>query len=190
MAAKLRFFVAIPLSRAVEEGVGGVLAGVSKYREVRWVSKAQLHITLLFIGAMEETLVPRLEEELWKISGLAESFDVEIGGIEAFPRLDRPKVLFIPVIRGQEGFQKLKRALTNSLEGFGVEPEEKEYHPHLTLGRVKEKDDAKAAVETLQKTCPAHWEPWRADRFVLFKSQLTSNGSIYTRLREFEFGKS
>ncbi len=190
MAVTLRLFVANPLSPAVEEGVGDLLAGVSKYREVRWVSKAQLHITLRFIGALEETLVSRLEEELGKIAGLAEPFEVEIGGLGAFPQLNHPRVLFVPVTRGEEGFRKLERALLSPLKSMGVKPDEKEYHPHLTLGRVKENEDARAAVEVLQKNCPAHWEPWKADRFILFKSQLAPNGSIYTRLREFGFGKS
>ncbi|HJT24441.1 MAG TPA: RNA 2',3'-cyclic phosphodiesterase [bacterium] len=181
--------MAVPISPALVEGISGILAKVSKHRGIRWVLKAQLHITLRFIGTFEESQVPKLEQVLGEVSITGEPFEAELGGLGAFPRLDRPRVLFIPVIRGEEGFRRLEAKMTPALEGLGIKPDEKEYHPHLTLGRVRENENPRQAVEALQEACRAHWEPWKVDRFILFKSQLAPGGSVYTRLKEFEFGK-
>lgn len=187
--AALRLFVAAPLPLALENGVNELLGKVSKQKSVRWVSKTQLHITLRFIGAFEDSLMPKLEQNLREVAHSAEPFEAEIGGLGAFPRLNQARVLFLPVIGGDEGFRRLERAISMPLEGLGVKPEDKEYHPHLTLGRVRENENPRSAIQVLQEVCPAHWEPWKLDRFILFKSQLAPGGSVYTRLREFEFGK-
>ncbi|SRR5579871_3745076 len=187
--AALRLFVAVPVAPALADGIAELLAKMAKYRGVRWVSKAQLHITLRFIGDFEEKLLPKLEQGLRESALSSAPFEAEIGGLGAFPRLERPRVLFIPVLKGMEEFGSLEKKLSVLLGSFGVEPDDKEYYPHLTLGRVREKEDPEAAVKALKGTCPAHWESWKADRFILFKSQLASGGSIYTSLGDYGFGK-
>lgn len=187
--AALRLFVAAPLAPFLEEGVSGILAKVSRHRSVRWAFTAQLHITLRFIGSFEEALLPKLEQCLKEVSRSTAPFEAEIGGLNAFPRLDRPRILFVPVLRGEAGFKGLEGALTPALEKLGIKADEKEYHPHLTLGRVRENDNPGLAVQALREICPARWEPWKVDRFILFKSQLAANGSVYTRIGEFVFGE-
>lgn len=187
--AALRLFVAAPIASALEEGISGILGKVSKHRSVRWVRKPQLHITLRFIGGFEESLLPKLERALEEVALATKPFETEIGGLGAFPRLDRPRALFIPLLRGEDGFRALEKTMTPALEALGVKRDEKEYRPHLTLGRVGENENSRLAVEDLRAVCPAHWEPWMVDRFILFKSQLAQGGSIYTRMKEFVFGK-
>jgi 2'-5' RNA ligase len=186
--ASLRLFVAVPLPTFLEAEVDEMLKKMPKDGGVRWVPKFQLHVTLRFIGGFEDKLVPELEDLLSRVAAAARAFEASIGGFGAFPRLERPRVLFVPVTRGEEGFRRLERELTTVLEGTGVDPDKKEYHPHLTLGRVKENEDPRFVVQKLQEVCPIHWKPWTADRFILFKSQLAPQGPIYTPLREFRFG--
>ena len=187
--AKLRLFVAAPVAPALEEGINEILVKMAGYRGIRWVSKAQLHVTLRFIGDFEESELPKMEEGLKTAALSEEPFEAEIGGLGAFPKLERPRVLFVPVLKGVEGFSRLERKLTVLLGVLGVKPDEKKYHPHLTLGRVREKEDPREAVRALRVVCASGWEPWKVDRFILFKSQLAPGGSVYTRLREFELGK-
>ena len=187
--AALRLFLAAPVAPAVEEGIAKILAKMSSHQSVRWVSRSQLHITLRFIGDFDETLLPKLEEGLKETAFSAEPFEAQIGGLGAFPRMERPRVLFIPVLKGKEALGGLERKLSALLEGFGVKPDDKEYHPHLTLGRVRENENPVEALSTLRGTCPAQFGPWKVDRFILFKSELTPDGPLYTHLRELEFGK-
>lgn len=166
-----------------------MLEKMAGYRSVRWVSRTQLHVTLRFIGDFEESLVPKLAEGLKKVVLSAEPFEVEVGGLGAFPRMDRPRVLFRPVLKGGEGFERLERDISKLLVGFGVKPDDKAYHPHLTLGRVRGNEDTVEAIEALREACQISLEPWQVDRFVLFQSRLALGGAVYTGLGEFVFGK-
>lgn len=186
--ATLRLFVAVPVPPDLEGDLDVVLKGMSNHRQVRWVSRAQLHITLRFIGDFEESFLARLESVLGKVASSTLPFEAEIGGLNAFPRMEQARVLFIPVTRGDEDFRRLEKALTVNLAALGIRPDVKEYHPHLTLGRVRENENPKAAQRALQEVLPPQWPPWRADRFILFKSQLAAGGSVYTRLVEFKLG--
>lgn len=182
--------MAVPLPQPLVKSVGVLLAKISKHLGVRWIGPDQVHITLCFIGDTEEALVPKLEQKLNQALFSFEPFDVVLGGLGAFPHLNNPKVLYIPVIKGAAGFQELEKRVTFNLGELGIKPDEKEYHPHLTLGRVKDERAVRETVKVLQEACPTQWETWTADRFILFQSRLTSKGPIYTQLNVFEFGKN
>jgi RNA 2',3'-cyclic 3'-phosphodiesterase len=184
--ASWRLFLAVPVPRPVEERLEEILRKVSGFREVKWIGKEQLHITLRFIGNIDENSVPQLEGRVREaVSGFT-PFESEIDGLGAFPNLNRPRVLFLPVVRGEESYRGLEISVSLALEGMGLKPEEREYHPHLTLGRVRGNQDARAAVNFLLSLLPAKVGPWKMDRLILFKSQLTSEGPVYTKLEEFE----
>lgn len=184
--ASWRLFLAVPVPPTVEERLEEILKKVSGFREVKWVSKEQLHITLRFIGNMEESLVPKLGSLVQETTREFPPFEMEIDGLGAFPNVSRPRVLFVPLVRGEETFRLMENRISSSLEAMGLRPEEREYHPHLTLGRARENQDAREAVKFLQSLLPTKAGPWKMDRFILFKSQLTSEGPIYTKLEEFE----
>lgn len=186
----MRLFIAIPVSQAVEGKSGQILAGISHCSQVKWVSKAQLHITLRFIGDMDEALVPKLESLLRNVAVSVAPFEMGLGSLGAFPSLNRPKVLFIPVNLGEDNLRQLEKRISSGLEEIGVKLEEKEFHPHLTLGRVREGKDAHPAVAELQGLCPAQWEPWKVTRFILFNSKLASTGPVYTKISEFLLGNA
>jgi 2'-5' RNA ligase len=185
----LRLFVAVPLPDLLQEKLGEALRQVSPIRGIKWVSKFQLHVTLRFIGDLEEGRVAPLLEGLERMVRSFTPFEAEIGGLDAFPRLDRPRILFVPVVKGAEHFLELSKGISEQLEKIGVGPDATDYHAHVTLGRVKEGRDANEATTTLRESPGALNGAWRVDRLVLFQSQLTPQGLLYTRLGEFELGR-
>ena len=184
--ASWRLFLAVPVPQPVENRLEEILKKASGFREVKWVGKEQLHITLRFIGNLDENSIPKLEGLVQGAVSGFRPFESEIEGLEAFPNLNRPRVLFAPLVRGEESFRDLEKSISSALEGMGLQAEEREFHPHLTLGRVKEEQDARAAVQFLQSFFPFKGGAWKVDRFYLMKSQLTSERPIYTKLEEFE----
>lgn len=184
--ASWRLFLAVPVAQLVEKRLEEILKNVSGFREVKWVGKEQLHITLRFIGNLDENLVPELEGRVREAVRGFKPFESEIDGLGAFPSFDRPRVLFVPLVQGEEPFQRLEKSVSSALAGMDLKPEDREFHPHLTLGRVRENQDARTAVKFLQSLLRAKAGPWKIDRFILFKSQLTSEGPVYTKLSEFE----
>ena len=148
-------------------------------------SRSQLHVTLRFIGEWNEEKLLSLEERLQEAAVNFESFDAEIKGLDGFPNLKRPKVLFVPVDAGKESFAGLSRLISKRIETLGIKRDDKELHPHVTLGRVRDEQDASKAVQTLRESGLALGTGWKVKGFSLFKSQLSPVGAVHTRLRDF-----
>ena len=124
-------------------------------------------------------------ERLEKAAGCVAPFEVELGGLGAFPNLGHPKVLFVPAMEGKEKVGELALELSKNLLEIGMKQEEREYHAHITLGRVKANCGVEEAVKQLEKTCPATLGKTRVKSFTLFQSRLTSQGPVYSAIREF-----
>lgn len=184
--ADLRLFTAVSLPQLVEEQIDLVLTKVSRHAEIKWAIRHQLHMTLSFIGGVDERKVPSLEEILNKAAVSFEPFEMEIKGLDAFPNLKRPKVLFLPAAGGWEYFSKLARLVSKQIQTIGIGGDEKDFRAHVTLGRVREGQDASNAIHALRESGLALGLAWKVDRFSLFQSQLTPEGAIHTRLKEFE----
>jgi 2'-5' RNA ligase len=184
--ADLRLFVAVSLPPSVEEQIAVVLDKTSRYQEIKWALRAQLHMTLRFIGDLNEEKIPALEERLKSAADSFEPFEMEIKGIDAFPNLKRPKVLFVPAAAGKEYFVKLSRLISKQIQTPGTGGGEKNFQAHVTLGRVRGGQDASNAVRTLRESGLALGMAWKVDRFSLFQSQLIPEGAIHKRLKEFE----
>jgi 2'-5' RNA ligase len=184
--ADLRLFTAVSLPPSVEEHIDLVLAKVSRYPEIKWAIRHQLHMTLSFIGGVDERKVPSLEEILNKAAASFEPFDIEIKGLDAFPNLKRPKILFLPAASGGEYFTKLARFISKQIQTIRTGEGEKDFQAHVTLGRVREGQDASHAIHALRESGLALGMAWKVDRFLLFQSRLTPEGAIHTRLKEFE----
>ena len=184
--ANLRLFVAVSLPHSAEDQVDVVLAKVSRYTEIKWTARPQFHVTVKFIGDFDPGKLPRLEECLNEAALSFEPFEAELKGLDAFPNLKRPKVLFVPVAEGKEYFTKLSRVISTRIWGLGIGMDDKDFRAHLTLGRVREEQDVSPAVRALRESGLALGVGWKVKGFSLFQSQLTPQGAVYTRLKEFE----
>jgi RNA 2',3'-cyclic 3'-phosphodiesterase len=182
----LRLFVAVSLPPSVEDQVELVLDKVSRYQEIKWAPRSQFHVTLRFIGDFDPEKLPRLEQCLNETALSFEPFEAEIKGLDAFPKLKHPKVLFVPVTEGKESFAKLSKVISSRMQTLGIGRDDKDFRPHLTLGRVREDQDASTAIQTLRESGFALGIGWKVKYFSLFQSQLTPGGAVYTRLKEFE----
>jgi RNA 2',3'-cyclic 3'-phosphodiesterase len=183
----LRLFVAVSLPPPVEDRVEVVLDKVSRYPEIKWASRSQFHVTLRFIGDFDQEKLPRLEQCLNEAATSFGPFEAEIKGLDAFPKLKYPKVLFAPITDGKESFTKLSRIISSRIQVLGIGRDDKDFRAHLTLGRVREKQNASAAIQALRESGLALGVGWKVNRFSLFQSRLTPEGAVHTRLKEFEF---
>jgi 2'-5' RNA ligase len=183
----IRLFTAIPLAPSLRPPLVDLLSEMVKTKSpVKWVEPAQLHLTLRFIGDQEEAKIPAVESQLEGAVVGVEPFEIELGGVGAFPNLKHPKVLFVPVLSGQEKLSRLFTEISKGLEKVGLGLEEKPYHAHLTLGRVKTSEDVSGVIQMLQTGWPATLGKMAVDHFVLFRSQLRSQGPLYTELKKFD----
>jgi 2'-5' RNA ligase len=147
----VRLFIAVnfpdSVRRAVADGARRVREAVSG---VRWTSTEQLHITLKFLGECDERAADAVGGMLGVVCAHHRPFAVGIGGLGAFPNLQRPRVVWTAARDGGR-LVALARDIERECEALGFAAEDRPFRPHLTLGRAKDglssaESDALAAL--------------------------------------------
>lgn len=133
----MRLFVGLEIAEPVRTEVLRVHAdlGVAIQRQgVRMVNPGKLHLTLTFLGSVEDEVVPELQASLGEICGFGE-FSLKLGGLEAFPDRRRPKVVWVGV-DGDTAMTTLADQVTRLCRPFAPEINERPFSGHVTLARI------------------------------------------------------
>lgn len=147
--------------------------------DLKFVNPELVHITLKFLGDVDESMISALSAALDSI--MCEPFEARVGGMGVFPKLSNPKVLWL----GATGnFRALHDDVESLLKPFKFEKDDREFSAHATLARVKflNKDQKNAFTSTLKELKDAELGSMRVDKVLLKKSTLTPEGSIYETL--------
>lgn len=183
--SKIRAFIACEIPESVLENVSKVQEDLRKLDlDVSWTRVSGIHITLKFLGDIEEEYIDKIAAIIEEASKGQSPFEISIKGSGAFPNLKNPRVIWIGVEDGTKGLTRLQQPLDYGLNALGFEPEEREFRPHLTLGRVKGprgKERLSAAVSELREI---ELGSFAVDRVILYKSELKPTGAVYTKLKE------
>lgn len=183
----LRAFIAIELpaqtraalerqSARLRQSLGGDL--------IRWVPAENIHLTLKFLGDVADTHLIFLKQTISQAAEAHAPFDLQIGGLGCFPNLRAPRVIWVGV-HAPAALSSLQKAIEAGAARLGYEKEARAFSPHLTLGRARqnlspaELPRIRAALSSIQL---GETETARVSAVHLFKSELTPNGSIYTKL--------
>ncbi|HKY77555.1 MAG TPA: RNA 2',3'-cyclic phosphodiesterase [Acidimicrobiia bacterium] len=168
-----------------EDVLDAVAAAVAPARSVRvglrWEQRERYHLTLQFLGP-----VPKLAPV---VDGLAaavtdrSAFSVQLGGAGAFPKPGRARVVWVGPAAGGPDLVGLAAAVAGGLRPHGYEPDRKEFHPHLTLARLKVPDNVAEVLAAIGSEPVG--EPFTVGEVVLYQSQLSSKGPTYTVLERF-----
>lgn len=183
--AKMRAFIACDIPEALLEKISSIqdkLKGLDA--DVSWTKVSSIHITLKFLGDLEEGLVDKVEAVIKEASKGQPPFDISIKGSGSFPNLKNPRVIWLGIDDRAKGLTNLQRALEEGLKALGFEPEEREFRPHLTFGRVKGakgKERLSSAVSGLKEI---EIGSFTVDRVILYKSELKPTGAVYTKLMD------
>ena len=147
---------------------------------VAWVAAENLHITLKFLGGVEDTWLSDVAAAVGKAADVR-AFDVELRGLGAFPAPTRPRVVWAGTADAP-AFAELAAGVDRALIAFGFPPAERGFTAHVTLGRVRapRRDPALAAALTAAATRP--FGTLRVARLSLMRSDLSPRGARYTEL--------
>ena len=164
---------------AVEERVAQPLS--SSNLVLRAERRSQWHFTLVFLGAVAE-LAP-VKDAVREAVGGCPPFSLEVGGAGAFPSDRRARVVWLGTREGASGLEALNACLAKAFEPLGYPREERRYHPHLTVARVKVPAPAGPLLEAIgaAPVGPA----WTVDEVVLYESRTAPSGATYSVLGRF-----
>jgi 2'-5' RNA ligase len=150
---------------------------------VRWTPAAHLHLTLKFLGEVAADRLPEVRAAVEAPLADHGPFTVELRGAGAFPSTQRPRVVWVGLGAGDAEARALAGSLERSLATLGFAPEQREFSPHLTVGRVKTPAPDRAALPRLIAAVRDRvWGEAVAREVHLMRSELYPAGPIYSIL--------
>ncbi|MGQ9630910.1 MAG: RNA 2',3'-cyclic phosphodiesterase [bacterium] len=181
--SEIRTFIAVELSDEIKGNLSKVQSQLLRAdADVRWVDPAAMHLTLKFIGNIPEDSVDAVMDALGESAKGISPFVISCGGLGFFPNERRPRVVWVGVKEGVEELRVLCRRIDENLVPLNIPPEEKEFTPHLTLGRVRSPKNKEALLGLLPKVSSDDLGSQTVESAALFKSDLTPRGAIHTVL--------
>ncbi|MEI8394257.1 MAG: RNA 2',3'-cyclic phosphodiesterase [Rhodospirillaceae bacterium] len=177
----MRLFVALALPGDVRSRLVGLCAGVPG---ARWVEPEDMHLTLRFIGEIEEHLLSELHDALAGV--IAPSFDLVLEGLGQFGAGHQARTLWLGVSHN-ENLLHLQAKVESALVRAGLPPEPRKFTPHVTLARLKEPSSERLA-RFLAGNGMFRSQPITVDRFILYRSYKGRAGPLYEALAEYPTG--
>lgn len=183
----MRLFVAIELPQRIRGAVEDLVARARpSLPKARWIRASNLHLTLAFLGELEEAALPKLAGGLDSAFVGRAPFALRLSGSGCFPGSGRARVAWIGFEDSPEVIS-LQTALSTSLRAaIGYEPERRPFRPHLTVARCSPPWPAAAAWRWSETVAGCLGEEFRVDSISLMRSRLGPNGATYSNLHRFE----
>lgn len=173
----MRLFVGLPLDAAIAGRLEVLAAGIPG---ARWVAARNLHLTLRFIGEVDEAAAQEIHEVLEGLTAPAFSLNLDgfgtFGGRKAhtlWARVSRPEPL-----------ERLQGKIDAAAVRAGLPPEPRKFAPHVTLARLEGSPVARVQ-DFIARNSPFHAGPWPVDAFILFRSHLSRGGAEYEAVADY-----
>ncbi len=175
----MRAFVAVELNEEVRGRISDLQAGLPA--GMKPVESDNLHITLAFLGEIDEAKVENVKASLDAISALP--FEASCRGVGVFPSMNFVRVVWVGIHQGQEALRLLHMCTSSALAPLGFKKDE--FSPHITIGRPKARVDVRAFVRRHEDD---EFGTFLVDKLVLKKSTLTPEGPVYESMHQKRLG--
>jgi 2'-5' RNA ligase len=184
MAVVIRTFICLEVPAEDRAKIGDLQTELRSHgARVSWTNPASIHLTLAFLGDVEEARLTDIAVAVKEAVAEARSFHLRIEGTGGFPSLDRPRVLWVGVAGDLDDLAAIQQRLQRGLERLGFPREQKRFTPHLTIGRVKDvHDPALAAIARTLRQIEVRGAPFGVNEIILMRSDLGTAGPRYTPL--------
>ena len=180
----MRLFLAVELGADVQAAASGLVDELRRrvvtgapHARVTWVKPGHLHLTLRFIGEADAALSEKIRAALDRPIGLP-PFPLTIAGTGTFPPKRPPRVIWAGITGGLETLRAVEREVRTRLDPLVSPAEDRDYHPHVTLGRVKNPAGLRPAT-LLEGYKDASFGVVEVGAVTLFESRLSSKGPTY-----------
>ncbi|MGD0228966.1 MAG: RNA 2',3'-cyclic phosphodiesterase [Syntrophorhabdales bacterium] len=180
----MRAFLALDLPADIIAYLRGVIGRLDKRTEgVRWVRDEGIHITVKFLGEIEEARGEEMREVLAPIGARIGPFPARLGALDAFPTRRSARVVVVRLKEGVEQSQAIFSEVEERLSAIQVERERRGFAPHITLGRRRIPKPFPNG-----DPMPIEERGFVIERLVLYKSTLTPGGAIYAPVWRIKLG--
>ncbi len=168
-----RLFVALSLPAGLREDIAGLTGGIPG---ARWIPPENFHLTLRFVGEVENWRADDVDEALLNIR--ARPFELSLRGVGLFEKAGRIQSLWVGAERA-DALAHLQNKIETALQRIGLLPERRRFAPHVTLART-DRAEPRKLVEWVQAHNLFRAPPVPVEEFTLFSSQLSKESPVYT----------
>lgn len=179
--AKTRTFIAVVAEGEVHAAAQTAIDRLQSAAEnVKWVAPDNLHWTLHFLGDLDDVEVAAVCRRTVDAAASLEPFILSAEGVGAFPKVERPRTLYLGAGQGSDLLSKLHQALEERLADLGFRGERRKFVPHLTLGRVgRGSHGGEVLAERVAKLADYAGGQMEVAEVTVFASELTPSGPSY-----------
>lgn len=177
----IRTFIAFDIDESLRQQLIAVIEFLKQKNSdrIKWISPENLHVTLRFLGEIEENKIMEIQHELAEKIKTIQSFAIKTGKIMTFPPgSTRPHIVALMFPLTQE-LAFLVQAIEQTVNQCGFEPENRPFLPHLTIARISgriEPDLDNILIELSEKIA--------IKSVIIYRSDQKENGSVYTSMKE------
>jgi len=173
----MRTFIGIEIPFEAKRRIYDFEQKILKGQKIKMVELNNLHITLRFLGEVQEKDIEQLKKSL--LSAVKQQpFMVSIKNVDGFPDTNQARTIYLSIDKGKEEIVRLYKEIENAI-GSQWRKEKKEYIPHITIARVR-----KGRINIRGKKFS--YPPFSIEHFTLFKSELKKTGPEYTIIQRFK----
>jgi 2'-5' RNA ligase len=183
-----RLFVGLRVSVATANALAGAAETLARRArdagvDIRWVAPISYHVTLRFLGWTRDETIGAIVDVLEGAAELSR-FTMKTARLGGFPSLEKSSVVWAGVDEQSGALAKLAASIEAGARTLGFPPEQRAFHPHVTLGRLRE---TRAVREVVLPLSEQMFGDTRVDVMTLFESETKSSGSVYKEIRKIDF---
>ena len=177
-----RLFIALDIAEGVRRYLYEIAVKLNKEEnDIRKISFSNIHITLKFLGSVNINKIDKIISAVKKTADNFEHFYYRLADrLDAFPGLLNAKVIFVPLKEGNENVIKVYNDLENNLSKIKIRKEKRNFIPHITIARIKNRKNIEKIVKGLRVYKP---DRIHCNKIILFESILKTTGAEYNIIK-------
>jgi len=182
----IRAFIAIKIPTDIHKKLNSIQEKLKQSEvHVSWVKPENIHLTLQFLGNIDEKQIPKIVSQLEESVKVVSSFQLQVGYAGAFPNLRYPRVVWIGVTDDEaKSLKTLQTEIGSRLAKIGFKGENGRFKPHLTLGRVRSQKNKSNLLRAIESIVNIWVGEISVDAVYLIRSELKPTGAEYTDIAE------
>mgnify|MGYP001567170522 FL=1 len=183
----IRTFIAIDLCDEFKETIALIQRDLKELDlDISWVKRDNLHLTLKFLGNVAPDKIPSVIETFQSTFKNFPSFTVELADLGAFPRVDKPQILWVGLKEETSVLQNIADSVENNFTPLGFSKEASAFEPHITIGRLRSNKNTSLLSDKLRNYTFPSGIRQEMTCATLYKSVLSSQGPSYEELARME----
>lgn len=184
----MRAFIAIELPQSIKDRIGRLQTRLKNTgADVKWVAPSNIHLTLKFLGEIDEKTKEAVAALMGEIGLHTPGFAIKLETVGAFPTIRSPRIIWIGLSQGHDQTKSIADQLENGLEEYGISKETRLFSSHITIGRVRSRkkiEDLGRGIAELEASVTESFGEFQAGKITLFKSTLLPQGPVYEVIQE------